>query len=212
MSRRPILLVGGAPRVAVDAVRHLVVTATGRTAFALAELVRARGHSRVELLLGQDALAGEAMRFREREDLERLLKAWILATPDGVVVMSAAVNDYQVARVESVRKGEAVRLDQSRKIASGADEVRIILEPAPKLIDALVKWGHTGPVIGFKYQEKSTVIAAAQALRERVGAAVVFANSICGSVNALVDAHQVAPFGEDRTAALSALSDRLVDL
>ncbi len=212
MSRRPILLVGGAPRVAVDAVRHLMVSATGRTALVLAELVRARGHSRVELLLGQDAATGEAMRFREREDLERLLKAWIVATPDGAVVMSAAVNDYRLARVEAVRKGETTRLDQGRKIASGAEEVRIILEPAPKLIDTLATWGHTGPVVGFKYQEKASVVAAAQALRERVGAAVVFANSICGTLNALVDALQVTPYGEDRVAALAALADRLVDL
>jgi hypothetical protein len=41
---------------------------------------------------------------------------------------------------------------------------------------------------------------------------VVFANSICGTVNALVDALQVTPFGADRDAALAALADRLVIL
>ena len=38
-SSQPILLVGGAPRVPIDAVRHMTVHASGATALRLADLL-----------------------------------------------------------------------------------------------------------------------------------------------------------------------------
>src|SRR5690606_10971383 len=51
---RPVLIVGGAPRVAIDAVRHLTVAATGATAVQLADLLQGDG-VRADLLLSVDA-------------------------------------------------------------------------------------------------------------------------------------------------------------
>src|SRR4051812_19275991 len=203
---RSILLVGGAPRVAVDAVRYLTVAASGVTALELERRLRARDVTTAELLLSADAAPGvPAQRYSDRAKLELGLRSWISAHRDGVVVMSAAVNDYEIASVE-LRRGEAVeRLAAGAKLRSGADEAVIRLRPAGKIIDQLRGWGHAGPLVAFKYEARETVIQSASALRVRVGAALVVANSLCGSVQALVSARGVEPYG-DREALLDALA------
>jgi hypothetical protein len=209
---RPILLVGGAPRVPVDAVRYLMVTASGVTALAIERRLRARSLG-ADLLLGADAAPGvPARRYPDRAHLELELRAWISAHREGVVVMSAAVNDYEVAGVESRRGGGAPeRLAPGAKLASGAEEVLIRLRPAGKVIDQLRGWGLAGPIVGFKYEGRDTVLASAEALRRRVGAAAVVANSICGTVQALVQEGAPASF-RDREALLDALADELARL
>ena len=96
---RSILLVGGAPRISLDAVRFISVAASGVTAVQLKENLQRRGLA-AELLLGLDASPSVvAQRYVDREQLEIALKKWIALNPTGVVVMSAAVNDYSVAHV-----------------------------------------------------------------------------------------------------------------
>lgn len=207
---RPLLLVGGAPRLVVDAVRFLSVRASGATAVALAGRLQAAGFA-AELLLGVLAEpAVDALRYDSRGDLEQALRRWIAAHPDGVVVMSAAINDYQVLQVES-RQGEAVRVfAPGDKAPSGADELVIRLRPASKVIDQLRPWGLHGPIVGFKFEAADTVVASAQALRQRTGAALVVANSLCGQVQALVTATTVNYSG--RNALLDALGAELLAL
>lgn len=207
---RPLLLVGGAPRLVVDAVRFLSVRASGATAVALAGRLQAAGLP-ADLLLGVLAEpSARALRYDSREDLELALRGWIAAHPDGVVVMSAAINDYQVQQVES-RQGEAVRVfAPGDKAPSGADELVIRLRPASKVIDQLRPWGLHGPIVGFKFEDAATVVASAQALRRRTGAALVVANSLCGRVQALVGSTIVNYDGRD--ALLDALSTQLVAL
>lgn len=207
---RPLLLVGGAPRLVVDAVRFLSVRASGATAVALAGRLQAAGLA-ADLLLGMLAEpAANALRYDSREDLELALRRWIAANPDGVVVMSAAINDYQVQQVES-RQGDAVRVfAPGDKAPSGADELVIRLRPASKVIDQLRPWGLHGPIVGFKFEHAATVVASAQALRKRTGAALVVANSLCGQVQALVGAAIVNYSG--RTALLDALAAELAEL
>ena len=207
---RPILIVGGAPRIPVDAVRHLTMAASGATAVALRARLAAAGAG-AELLLSGDAAPGlaDAQRFADRPALEAALQAWIAAHPDGVVVMSAAVNDYAVAAVE-LHEGGAVRTFlPGAKIPSQGDELVIRLRPAAKLIDRFRAWGLRGPIVGFKYEDRATVLASAEALRRRTGAALVVANSLCGTVQALVDADGAHTF-PGREALLDALAGRLL--
>lgn len=206
-----MLIVGGAPRLAVDAVRHLTVRATGTTALRLREQLAERGVG-CELLLSADAVACDgALRYSAREDLDRALRTWIEAHGDGVVVLSAAVNDYHVTAVERIVGGVVERIPPGAKIASRAEELVIRLGPAPKLIDQLVGWGHRGPLVGFKFEHAATVLDAAERLRERTGAALVVANSLDGSLQALVDADGVHPQA-DRATLLTALAERLATL
>jgi hypothetical protein len=206
---RPILIVGGAPRVPVDAVRYLAVAATGHTAVALGGRLAAAGHRTVELLLSVDAAAAPAYRFGDRAELELALSRWVAAHPQGVVVMSAAVNDYEVDSVEARRGGELRALPAGAKLPSGADEAVIRLRPAAKVIDQLRRWGLAGPIVGFKYESHETVLASAEALRIRVGAALVVANSLCGSVQSLVTASGVEAY-PGREALLDALARQLL--
>lgn len=204
---RRVLVVGGAPLVAVDAVRSLVVTTTGATARHLGTALGERAV--VDLLLSEGLMPDlAARRYRDRDELDAAVRAWVGAHGDGVVVMTAAVNDYQVAGLEQRREGVWQALPPGTKLPSGAEEVVIRLRPAPKLIDQLPAWGHRGPLVACKYQAAEGVIAAAQALRRRVGAAVVVANSICGRVQALVDGAGVDAY-PSRAALLDALVTRL---
>lgn len=186
---RPILLVGGAPRVQIDAIRHFTAAASGSTAQALATRLQAMGRES-QLLLSLDALpTAAAMRYSDRDALEDMLGSWISRHPDACVVMSAAINDYRVATVEHWEGGEVRALRPGMKLPSGADEVVIRLRQASKLIDRLrPDFALRGPIVGFKYEAAATVLASAEALRLRTGAALVVANSLCGTVQALLDA------------------------
>ncbi len=192
----------------VDAVRFMSVAASGATATQLKDALHHQGLG-ADLLLGIDAsplVAAE--RYVDRAGLETALKRWILVNPTGVVVMSAAVNDYHVARVMIEQEGGTVPLPVGGKLPSRAGAVTIRLEPASKIIDQLRAWGLAGSIIGFKYEAKDTVVASAEAQRQRVGAAVVVANSLCGQLQALVDEHGSERF-PDRPALIEALAGRL---
>lgn len=206
---RTILLVGGAPRVPVDAVRHLTVAATGATALALAGHLRALGRES-QLLLSLDAAPGAAaMRYADRDALEEAMGAWISRHPDGCVVMSAAVNDYRVTKVERWEGGEVRALRPGEKLPSGADEVIIRLRQDSKLIDRLrPTFGLRGPIIGFKYEDAATVLASAAELRARVNAVCIAANSLCGTVQALVEADGIERHAT-RESLVSALARRI---
>jgi acylphosphatase len=189
-------------------VRHLTVPASGATALALRQRLTPQT---VDLLLSVDAVTDDAaQRYTSRDELDAALQAWVTNHPDGIVVMSAAVNDYQVSALERVCDGVSETIAAGAKTPSRADELIIRLRPAAKLIDQLVAWGHTGPLIGFKFEASDTVIGSAQALRARVGAALVVANSLDGSVQALVD-DTVTSFA-NRDSLLDALGARLRDL
>lgn len=207
---RPVLIVGGAPRVPVDAVRHLTVAATGATAVQLAALLQGDGVP-VDLLLSVDAVPDdEAARYATRPDLDAAVRAWVADHPDGVIVLSAAINDFDQATVAVVADGREQILAEGAKAPSRGDGLVIRLRPAAKLIDQLTSWGHRGPLVGFKYEAADSVIASAQALRRRVDAALVVANSLDGSVQALVD-DAVTAF-PDRAALVVALAERIAAL
>lgn len=209
---RAILIVGGAPRVAVDAIRHLTVAATGTTALALRRALHDQGRES-HLLLSLDAAPGAASeRYGDRDSLELALSTWISHHPNGCLVMTAAVNDYRVALVERWEDGESRSLRPGEKLASGAEEIVIRLRPDNKIIDRLrPEFGLLGPIIGFKYEAATTVIASAEELRQRVGAACVVANSLCGTVQGIVDASGTESF-QDRDLLIANLSRRIVDL
>ena len=62
-----------------------------------------------------------------------------------------------------------------------------------------------------RFVQASASGATAVALRRRVDAALVVANSLCGTVQALVDRERMERF-PDRDALLAALADRLTRL
>ena len=208
---RHVLLVGGAPRVRVDAVRYFTVAASGNTAVALQSHLF-MNNCPSTLLLGLDANpTAVAQRYNDRAELEQALRSWIDEYPDGVLVLSAAINDYSVVSVASIRGQQNRVISPGEKLPSGADEVTVHLKPASKVIDQLRSWGHRGPLIAFKYEDRETVLSSASSLRERVGANVVVANSLCGNVQAMISASGSDLYA-DRAALMSALSVRILAL
>jgi len=208
---RNVLLVGGSPRVRVDAVRYLTVAASGNTAVALHSHLH-MNNCPSTLLLGLDANpAAVAQRYSDRAELEQALRSWIDVCPDGVLVLSAAINDYSVVGVSSVRGQNIMVIGPGEKLPSGADEVTLRLKPASKVIDQLRGWGHRGPLVAFKYEDRATVLLSALALRERVGAKLVVANSLCGKVQAIINASGSDMYA-DRAALMSALNERILAL
>ena len=210
--QRPILIVGGAPRVAVDAIRHLTVSATGTTAVTLSRQLRQRGRD-PHLLLSLDSVPeAQAERYRDRDALELGISSWITRYPDGCVVMTAAVNDYRVSSVERWEAGESRALRSGEKLASGADEVVIRMRPENKIIDRLrPEFGLRGPIVGFKFEAATSVLASADELLHRTNAACVAANSLCGEIQAIVDTGGTERF-PDRTTMISELSHRIAEL
>jgi phosphopantothenoylcysteine synthetase/decarboxylase len=205
-----ILLVGGAPRVRVDAVRHLTVAASGETVHALHTDLSQRGIA-CDRLLSVDAARQDtgATRYSDRAALETCVHEWIVAHPTGCVVLSAAVNDYETTVVESRLGSKWETHAPGTKLASGADELVIRLRPVGKLIDRLrQEWGLRGRLVGFKYEDGATVVASAHKLGQRCGADLVVANSLDGHVQALVGAENVRSFSH-RASLLIALADQL---
>ena len=212
---RPILLIGGAPEVALDAVRYMSVRASGQTAARLKQYISQQGAPSdcITLLLSEQALPDlDCERYRTRQDLEGKIKGYLTQNPQALMLMSAAINDYELA-VTGVRLADQSihELASHEKAPSGAEELVIRLKPAAKLIDQLGSYGHQGPLIACKYEDAATVVISAQRLRERVQADCVVANSLCGQVQALVNADAVEHFS-DREQLLQALGRRIYEL
>ena len=211
---RPVLLVGGAPEVQIDAVRYMSVHASGTTALRIHRALTDEHHLQgVELLLSQQAAQRHQLNcqtYISRLDLEARLRDYLRQQPDAVILMSAAVNDYEFSSL-SMRRGQEIEqiTQHNAKVSSGADELRIHLKPAAKLIDQLKDLGHQGPLFACKYEASTTVINSAQRLCLRVCANTVLANSICGTVQALVDADGVTQFA-DRASVIDALTQRIM--
>lgn len=207
----PILLIGGAPRVRIDAVRHMTVHATGATVVALASGLERQGRGS-DRLLSVDAAPtwGPCQRYADRAELDAAVERWVRAHRDGVVVLSAAVNDYEAVAIDLDHAGVRTTVAPGAKLPSRADEVLIRLRPVGKLIDRLRgEWGFRGRLVAFKYEDAASVIASAMALRERCQADLVVANSLCGQVQALVETAGVSHFA-DRAALIAELTVRLL--
>ena len=143
--------------------------------------------------------------------MDQCIDTYLKTEPSALIVMTAAVNDYEVHTVHAAFAGGEQEYKPGEKIPSGADELSVILRPASKLIDSLSARGHKGPLVACKYEAAETVLDAARSLRERVNADVVLANSLCASVQALVDEKTTTSFSS-RDAVLSALLQRIDQL
>lgn len=204
----PVLLTCGATRNPVDAIRYLSAHATGRTAVELVALLPepAPVHllgSAEALLRAQAVLGGRegltTEEFFGTRDLEARVRRWVEAHPDGIVVHSAAVGDYELAALGT-------------KIPSGQAEVLLRLTPAPKILDQVRGWGLRGLLVSFKAGspelDEAGLVDVARRQLLRTGSDLVFANVLgrLGSSVVLVEAAGEAPFPrrEDAVAALAA--------
>lgn len=213
---KPILLTAGATRNRVDAIRYLSAFASGGTALSL---IDGLGDGPIHLLGSAEALLRARLAVAERRlaglpawklvleeyggtrDLERRMRAWVQSNPEGIVVHSAAVGDYEAA-------------PNTSKIPSGQAEILIRLTPAPKILDQIRGWAPNCRILSFKAGAPgltpSELIGIARAQLRRTGSDLVFANVIGEleqSVVLVEEASEVA-YGQ-RGAAVQALIARL---
>ena len=193
--KRPVFLIGGAPKIQLDAVRYMSVHATGKTVLNLARLFGSDLVYQILLSNGAESDGLDVQRYETREDLEARIDQYLKLETNAIIVLSAAVNDYELDSVLADGALQQRSNDQSMpKIPSGASSVEIKLRPAGKLISTLKARGHKGPIIACKYEDKQTVIDSAQRLLKREGLNYVLANSLCGSIQSIVSADAVKTY------------------
>jgi hypothetical protein len=197
------------------------VAVTGATAARVAQLARQRGRDVLALVAADSAdhllnvlPADAVLTWVTREDLDVGMQRLLQQHPMATVFLSAAINDYHVSEIHWIdQSGEHHSCPAGTgKVPSGAEQVDIRLRPAPKLIAQLGDWGHAGRLFACKYSPAATVVAQAKDLWDRHHAAGVLANSLDGSVQALVAGDGSLEYFPSREEVLAALVDRLVML
>lgn len=194
------LIIAGATRNPIDAVRYLSARSSGRTGVAVALDLVARGVQvhllgSAEALLRAPELDGEE--YGSTRDLMARMERWVRAHPRGAVVHAAAVGDYEVVS------------GTDGKIPSGRVRLTLELGPTPKIADHVRSWGCAGPYVTFKAAPPRTPLDALEAIarhqRERTGCDLVFANTLGAlGVDVLLVGQQVRHHAE-RPAAIAAL-------
>jgi len=165
-----VLLTAGATRNPVDAIRYLSAHATGRTGVDLA--ARLSGRHRVHLLGSTEAclrappgLSCEV--YTSTRDLAERMERWCRAHPDGVLIHSAAVGDYEAT-------------PNAGKIPSGQPTLTLTFTPTFKIVDRVRGWAPGLYLVSFKAADPSTTAeqlgAIARAQRSRTDSDLVFAN------------------------------------
>lgn len=172
MTPRPVLITCGGTRNPIDAIRALSAGSSGTTGIGLARRLAGAGRTvhvlgSLEASLRAPDLGVEV--FGSTRDLLARVERWCSAHPDGVVIHSAAVGDYEAPA-------------DGGKIPSGQAELVLRLTPTPKVVDHIHTWAPGAFLVSFKAgrpgipDAELEAVARAQALR--TGSALVFANAL----------------------------------
>lgn len=172
MNPRPVLITCGGTRNPIDAIRALSAGSTGTTGIDLARRLAGQGRAvhvlgSLEASLRAPDLPIEV--FGSTRDLLARVERWCRAHPDGVVLHSAAVGDYEAPA-------------DAGKIPSGQAELVLRLTPTPKIVDHIRGWAPGVFLVSFKAgrpgipSDELEAVARAQAVRTRSD--LVFANAL----------------------------------
>lgn len=171
---KKILITAGPTWVPIDNVRVISNIATGQTGILLAREARKAG-AKVTLLLGPGIneccldKSIKIIRFQFFDELkDKLIKELRLKKYD-IVIHSAAVADYKVAKFYSY------------KVKSGIKNWRLKLIPTEKIIDLIKKINRSPFLVGFKFEpvaRKKILIDKTRGLINRAKLDLVVANTI----------------------------------
>jgi phosphopantothenoylcysteine decarboxylase / phosphopantothenate---cysteine ligase len=142
LNNRPLLITAGATRNPIDSIRCITANASGKTGAYIAETLKNLTQttilgSNVALLHAPKGIS--PIEFTSTRDLESRMKSWVLQNPNGVVVHSSAVGDFEFS---------GATLDS--KIPSGLDEINLKLTPTPKILPQIKAWSNSVSIISFK--------------------------------------------------------------
>jgi phosphopantothenoylcysteine decarboxylase/phosphopantothenate--cysteine ligase len=176
LKNKKILITAGPTWVPIDKVRVISNIATGETGILLAERLQRLG-VKVTLLLGPVAACClnkkiKLIRFKFFDELKDLIKRELSLRKYDVVIHSAAVSDYRMAK------------NYPHKVKSGNKRWALNLVPTQKLIDIIKKnIDSSSFLVGFKFEtgaQKNKLISQARKLINTGSADLVVANSLNG--------------------------------
>lgn len=181
-----ILITGGGCREAIDNVRCVTNTSTGKTSAIIADYFSRQG-CQVTVLTAASAIKPQGRctirSFVSGADLEHLLEEELTTQEYQLVIHAAAVSDFIPETV--IMDGISVAAGPEGKIPSGSS-MTLTFKAAPKLADRIKGWakegGHREPtVVCFKLTsgaDPEKVLAACKAILSRGAADFVIANDI----------------------------------
>jgi len=171
---RRLLVTSGPTRGPIDRVRYISNKSTGRLGTAIATKALAAG-AEVTFVYGTESLAPAphpALALVEVEtvsDLVTALERELTRKPHDAIIHLMAVLDYEPAEY------------LAEKAASGKEGWVVRLKPTPKVIARLKGWAPRALLVGFKLEDRlsdAELVAEAQALARKNGAAFVVANNL----------------------------------
>ncbi len=175
LNNKKILITAGPTQAPIDKVRVITNIATGGTGILLAQRL-ADLSARVTLLLGTAEPCClnkniRVIRFNFFDELKDRISRELRAKKYDAVIHSAAVSDYLPKKIFY------------GKVKSGLKNWKVVLKPAPKLIDLIRKIDPGIFLVGFKFEpaaNKARLIKSARALMLRCGLDLTVANALSG--------------------------------
>jgi phosphopantothenoylcysteine decarboxylase/phosphopantothenate--cysteine ligase len=134
-----VLITSGGTREAIDGVRYIGNTSSGRTGTTLAEELSGQGFE-VTLLRAENSVAPSssaqirAETFKNFKSLQQKLETELRLNDYDFVVHAAAVSDYSL---NSIADAAGKKIDPSGKIDSMSEEIVFSLKKNPKLVDSI---------------------------------------------------------------------------
>jgi phosphopantothenoylcysteine synthetase/decarboxylase len=170
---RPVLVTAGATRNPIDQMRFVTANSTGRTGVAIAGALFAHhpvhllGSTEAVLRAGNEIPASDLEEYGSTRDLMERMQCWVRANPQGIVVHSAAVGDYETDPFPG-------------KVESGRSTFTVVFRPTPKIADFLKVWAPGLRLVTFKAASPGTSIDDLRTLArrqiDRTRSDLVFAN------------------------------------
>jgi phosphopantothenoylcysteine synthetase/decarboxylase len=148
-----IVITSGPSYEPLDRVRRLTNFSTGELGTLLAETFAAAGHQ-VIFFRGEASTFApplwpvEVYPFKTNDDLDSHLRRLLLKEEIAIVFHVAALCDFRVKEILD-ENGDAV---EAHKISSRAGELKLTLEPMPKLIASLRRMFPASLLVGWKYE------------------------------------------------------------
>jgi phosphopantothenoylcysteine synthetase/decarboxylase len=190
-----ILVTAGNTQTPVDRVRCITNIFSGRTGTRIAARAFDRGHA-VTLLTSHpevlDAIPATRPRMapawrvrtcRTFDDLDAAMGEEIADRGLDVVIHAAAVSDYRVAGVFTLREGEFTDV-AAGKVKGSHPELWLKLVPTPKLVDKIRPvWGFAGVLVKFKLEvglTEAELLEVAERARVHSAADLMAANTLEG--------------------------------
>jgi phosphopantothenoylcysteine decarboxylase/phosphopantothenate--cysteine ligase len=193
LSERRVVVTAGPTREAIDPVRFLSNRSSGRQGFALAQAAVDRGAT-VTLISGPAHLTPPTgARLVAVTTAHDMLEAVLTATENAdVLIMAAAVSDYQPAEYAS------------QKMKKAAQELPLSLLPTVDILSSIAErreqTGIPQVVVGFAAESESLVANARRKLKAKRLDLIVANDITSASAGFAVDTNRVTLLAQDGTA------------